>query len=69
MLMWLVDEGNPPHENAYDSFIQVAKVGILPIEFVREIAPSTGERNIIIHEYEKIDDRLVYDSIKETIIT
>ncbi len=27
----LVDEGNPPPEDAYDSFIRAAKYGILPI--------------------------------------
>jgi len=63
----IVDEGNPPPEDAFDSFIQAAKYGILPIEFAKKIAPSTGERNIIVHEYEKIDDGLVYDSIKEAI--
>jgi len=39
----------------------------LPVEFAKKIAPSIGERNIIVHEYEKIDDGLVYDSIKEAI--
>ncbi|HHY29812.1 MAG TPA: DUF86 domain-containing protein [Syntrophaceticus sp.] len=30
-------------------------------------APSTGERNIIVHEYEEIDDIIVYESISESL--
>ncbi len=63
----LVDEGHMPPDDAFDSFIQVGKKGILDKKFAEEIAPSTGERNIIIHEYEKIDDGIVYNSIKETL--
>lgn len=28
-----------------------------------EIAPSTGLQNILVHEYTKIDDSIVYNSI------
>jgi uncharacterized protein YutE (UPF0331/DUF86 family) len=63
----LVDEGYPPPEDSFGSFIKVGELGILSQEFAKRIAPSTGERNIIVHEYEKIDDGLVYDSIKESI--
>jgi uncharacterized protein YutE (UPF0331/DUF86 family) len=63
----LVDEGFAPPQDAFDSFIKVGQIGVLPYEFAEAIAPATGERNIIVHEYEAIDDALVYDSIKETL--
>ncbi|QUL99291.1 MAG: DUF86 domain-containing protein [Candidatus Fermentithermobacillus carboniphilus] len=31
------------------------------------IAPSAGERNIIVHEYEDIDDVTVFESIDDTL--
>ena len=36
---------------------------IIPIEFALKIAPSTGLRNILVHEYEEINDEVVYNSI------
>ncbi|MBS4025541.1 MAG: DUF86 domain-containing protein [Clostridia bacterium] len=56
-----------PTADYYSSFIELAEAGVLPMEFALNIAPSTGLRNVIIHEYQKIDDRKVYDSIKNTL--
>jgi len=63
----VVDAHNPAPSDSYDSFIQAAKLGLYPLDFARQIAPSTGERNIIVHEYEEIDDGIVYDSIEQTL--
>ncbi|MCL6477622.1 MAG: DUF86 domain-containing protein [Peptococcaceae bacterium] len=32
-------------------------------ELAGELAPATGERNILVHEYESINDLTVYESI------
>lgn len=64
----VVDAGKPSPRDSFDSFIQAAKLGMLPLDFARKIAPSTGERNIIVHEYEQIDDGIVYDSIADTLV-
>ena len=64
----MVDAGKPAPGDSFDSFIQAAKIGLFPLDFAREIAPSTGERNIIVHEYEEIDDGIVYDSIGYTLV-
>ena len=63
----VVDEGGPAPDDAYTSFVEAGKLGILPTELVRAIAPSTGERNIIVHEYEDLDDVTVHGSIPETL--
>jgi uncharacterized protein YutE (UPF0331/DUF86 family) len=47
----------------FNSFIDVAELNIIPMEFALQIAPSTGLRNILVHEYEEIDDVIVYRSI------
>jgi len=52
----VVDAGLPPSPDAYTSFLDAAKISLLPADFAKEIAPSAGERNIIVHEYENIND-------------
>ena len=64
----LVDHGYPPPSDSYNSFLEASsKLGLFPESFARAIAPSTGERNIIVHEYELIDDAIIYNSIGETL--
>jgi uncharacterized protein YutE (UPF0331/DUF86 family) len=64
----VVDEKQPPPRDAFDSFIQAGRLGMFTQGFAEIIAPSTGERNIIVHEYEQIDDAIVYHSIKEALV-
>ncbi|HHY34287.1 MAG TPA: DUF86 domain-containing protein [Firmicutes bacterium] len=63
----VVGAGKPAPSDAYTSFIEVAKLGVLTQELACEIAPSAGERNIIVHEYEVIDDVIVFQSIGQTL--
>lgn len=51
----------------YSSFIKMAECNVFPMDFALEIAPSTGMRNIIVHEYQKVDDRLIHASIRGTL--
>ncbi len=61
----IVDAGGPPPDNAYDSFIKAAEMNFIDEKLAIEMAPSTGERNILVHDYETIDDRLIFESIPE----
>lgn len=63
----LVDAGFPPPPDAYTSFLDVVKINLLPADFAKKIAPSAGERNIIVHEYDNIDDMIIYESISEAL--
>lgn len=47
----------------YNSFIDIGKNKIITEEFAIEMAKSTGLRNALAHNYEKIDDELVFNSI------
>ncbi len=48
----------------FDSFVELGKKNILKPDFAQELAQSTGLRNALAHEYDQIDDALVYRSIK-----
>jgi len=37
------------------------------MDFALKIAPSTGLRNILVHEYQKIDDGIVFKSINNVL--
>lgn len=50
-----------------DSFTRLTEFEILPRGFVEKITPSTGLRNRLVHEYDKIDDKIVHASIKITL--
>lgn len=63
----IVDAGGSPPDNAYDSFIKAAAMDLIDEKLALELAPSTGERNILVHDYEAIDDRLIFESIPEVI--
>ncbi|MGI9862825.1 DUF86 domain-containing protein [Moorella naiadis] len=63
----VVDAGNPPPADAFSSFEEAAKIGLISSSLARRLAPSTGERNVIIHEYEAIDNTIVYGSIDEAL--
>ncbi len=61
--MILRDLGKPAPKDYFNSFIELGMAGVLDMEMVMLIAPSTGLRNILVHEYQKIDDRIVFQSL------
>lgn len=65
MLLKGLDKG--VYLDYFSSFLKLAEVGVITMDFALEITPSTGLRNIIVHEDQRIDDRMVYDSIQHTL--
>ncbi|HBN96942.1 MAG TPA: hypothetical protein DDZ66_11635 [Firmicutes bacterium] len=53
----------PPASDYFNSFIDLSECDVLEIQFALAIAPSTGLRNRLVHEYEEIDGKVVYESI------
>lgn len=49
----------------FNTFINLAEANVIEYDFALKIAPSTGLRNILVHQYEKVEDRKVYNSINE----
>ncbi len=56
-----------PAKDYFSSFLELVDLGILPEEFAKDIAPSTGIRNRLVHEYEKVDDKVVYQNLDKLI--
>jgi uncharacterized protein YutE (UPF0331/DUF86 family) len=52
-----------PAKDYFNTFIDLAELNVLKADFALKIAPSTGLRNILVHEYQEIDDETVYRSI------
>lgn len=61
--MLLKMNGRKGAADYFNSFIDIAELDIIPVDFALKIAPSTGLRNILVHEYEDINDEIVYHSI------
>jgi len=56
-----------PAASYFDSFLQLGELKIVSDEFAKEIAKSAGLRNRLIHQYEEIEDAIVYESISEAL--
>lgn len=63
----LAYNNKPPAPDYYNSFIEVAECGVFDSGFAISIAPSTGLRNRLVYEYEKVSDEIVFNSISKFI--
>lgn len=57
-----IGQGNEAVRTSEDTFLRMADLKILPHEFAKDIAPSAGLRNVLVHEYDGIDRERLYDS-------
>lgn len=62
----LAKNANPPADY-YESFVRMNELGILSLDLSKKLASSTGLRNKLVHEYEKIDDQLLYLEAKKNL--
>jgi uncharacterized protein YutE (UPF0331/DUF86 family) len=58
----LVESGQPPPTDYYQSFTQLSQLGVLPAEFALRIAACAGLRNRLVHEYDDIDAARVHEA-------
>jgi len=49
----------------YQAIEIIAEGKVIPREFAKKIAPMAGLRNILIHEYIKIDPAIIYQHIQD----
>lgn len=56
-----------PPKDYYTSFELMGKSALLPDTFAHELAPCTGLRNRLVHEYDKIQDEIVFNNISRLI--
>ena len=59
----IVELGGTVPDSYYESFLELGSLHVLGAELARSLAPSAGLRNRLVHEYDAIDDSIVYDSV------
>jgi uncharacterized protein YutE (UPF0331/DUF86 family) len=47
-----------------DTFLRLAELAVYPPDFAEQIANSAGLRNILVHDYNDVDRKIVYGAIK-----
>jgi len=60
----ITETGHAPPADYHASFIRLADLGVLDAEFARRIARAAGLRNRLVHEYEDIDPRRVFEALQ-----
>jgi uncharacterized protein YutE (UPF0331/DUF86 family) len=63
----ITEAGQPPPRDYFDSFTQLARIGVLPAKFATQIAASAGLRNRLVHEYDEIDPERVYAGLQAAV--
>lgn len=48
-----------------ESFLLLVKLKVYPTNFAKLISNSVGLRNILVHQYRKLDEKIFYASIKD----
>lgn len=56
-------KGEPIPTSYRAAFLRAGEMGVMSGELSRSLALGAGLRNILVHEYEEIDYRLVHNSI------
>ena len=64
---FIVETGNPPPKDYFTSFIELGKLKVLPLEFAQNLAQYAGLRNRLVHEYNTLDEKKVYQALKRAI--
>lgn len=57
-------EVSPPKDYK-ETFLKLAEIKIYPKEFAERISKSVGTRNILAHEYNKVDYSKIYSSVSD----
>lgn len=59
--------GEPPPDDYTQSFLQLVSLKVLTPKLAREIAPAAGARNVLVHEYDDLNAKMFYSSLKSAV--
>jgi uncharacterized protein YutE (UPF0331/DUF86 family) len=59
----LAQRGEPARSSYRGAFLRAGEVGIISPELSRNLSLSAGLRNILVQEYDVIDDRVLHQAI------
>lgn len=60
----LTESGHPPPPDYHASFVRLVELKVLEREFASRIARAAGLRNRIVHEYDALDQRRVFEALE-----
>ncbi len=60
----ITESGLPPPPDYHESFIRLGDLKVLEPELARRIARAAGLRNRLVHEYDAIDSRKVFEGLE-----
>ncbi|MBW1986751.1 MAG: DUF86 domain-containing protein [Deltaproteobacteria bacterium] len=55
----------PKPTDYYEALLKMGELGVIPLDFARNLAPLAGFRNILIHEYIRLDWDEVYSNLQQ----
>ena len=61
----LISFADAPRPSDYhEAILRLGELGVLPVDFARRLAPMAGLRNVLVHEYVRLDWERVYASLQ-----
>ena len=59
----ITESGHPPPADYHASFTRLGELKILDLDLAQRIARAAGLRNRLVHEYDDLDSRLVFEAL------
>lgn len=60
----IVQTHNTIVDNYYESFIKMGDINVISAELAKELAPSAGLRNVLVHEYDALNNSIILEAVK-----
>jgi len=58
-------EGSQKPADYYEAILQMGTLDVVPADFARKLAPIAGFRNVLVHDYVRLNWDVVYEHLKE----
>ena len=62
-----IGKGDEPIRGYEDTFYALVRLDVYDDEFAKQIAPSAGLRNRLVHDYNHTEEKIIYESVKDAI--
>lgn len=63
----ILDQNIEPADDYYGTFTKLKQTNIFPDKLISVLAPLTGLRNRLVHEYEKVDQKILFTTMQKRI--
>jgi uncharacterized protein YutE (UPF0331/DUF86 family) len=60
----ITELGHPPPRDYFQSFVELGRLKVIPFDLADRLTSAAGLRNRLAHEYDDIDEKLVYSSLQ-----